>query len=137
MHVIPGLAALDIAGLTFKGYGFPGRSCVLEGLVAEEIARVDVSISTFFGVQSGLAMGSMYLCGSEERKRTYLPKMRSFELLGAFGLYRARRRVGRCRRPHDDVPSRRRQLGAQRRKKVDRQRHLLGLHDHLGARRGR
>jgi glutaryl-CoA dehydrogenase len=86
MHVIPGLAALDIAGLTLKGYGFPGRSCVLEGLVAEEIARVDVSMSTFFGVQSGLAMGSIYLCGSEEQKKTYLPKMRSFELLGAFGL---------------------------------------------------
>jgi glutaryl-CoA dehydrogenase len=86
MHVIPGFAALDIAGLTLKGYGFPGRSCVLEGLVAEEIARIDVSMSTFFGVQSGLAMGSIYLCGSEEQKKTYLPKMRSFELLGAFGL---------------------------------------------------
>jgi glutaryl-CoA dehydrogenase len=85
-QVIPTLAALDIAGLTFKGYGFPARSCVLEGLVAEEIARVDVSISTFFGIQSGLAMGSIYLCGSEEQKKVYLPKMRSFELLGAFGL---------------------------------------------------
>jgi glutaryl-CoA dehydrogenase len=86
MQVIPGIAALDVAGLTFKGYGFPGRSCVLEGLVAEEIARVDVSMSTFFGVQSGLAMGSIYLCGSEEQKKTYLPKMKTFELLGAFGL---------------------------------------------------
>jgi glutaryl-CoA dehydrogenase len=47
---------------------------------------VDVSISTFFGVQAGLAMGSIYLCGSEEQKKTYLPKMRAFELLGAFGL---------------------------------------------------
>jgi glutaryl-CoA dehydrogenase len=85
-QVIPGFAALDIAGLTFKGYGFPGRSCVLEGLVAEEIARVDVSMSTFFGVQAGLAMGSIYLCGSDEQKQTFLPKMRKFELLGAFGL---------------------------------------------------
>jgi glutaryl-CoA dehydrogenase len=85
-HLIPGLAALDIAGLSFKGYGFPARSCVLEGMVAEEIARVDVSTSTFFGVQSGLAMGSIYLCGSEEQKNAYLPKMRRFELLGAFGL---------------------------------------------------
>jgi glutaryl-CoA dehydrogenase len=86
MQVIPGLAGLGVAGLTFKGYGFPGRSCVLDGLIAEEIARVDVSMSTFFGVQSGLAMGSIYLCGSEEQKKTYLPKMRAFELLGAFGL---------------------------------------------------
>ena len=65
MDLIPKFGALDIAGLTFKGYGFPGGSCVLEGLLAEEMARVDVSMSTFFGVQSGLAMGSIYLCGSE------------------------------------------------------------------------
>ncbi len=86
MQLIPGFAALDIAGMTFRGNGFPARSCVLEGLVAEEIARVDVSMSTFFGVQSGLAMGSLYLCGSDEQKALYLPKMRRFELLGAFGL---------------------------------------------------
>jgi glutaryl-CoA dehydrogenase len=86
MKVVPGFAALGIAGLTFKGYGFPGRSCILEGLIAEEIARVDVSMSTFFGVQAGLAMGSIYLCGSEEQKQAYLPKMAKFELLGAFGL---------------------------------------------------
>jgi glutaryl-CoA dehydrogenase len=85
-QIIPELAALDIAGLTFKGYGFPGRSCMLDGILAAEIARVDVSTSTFFGVQSGLAMGSIYVCGSEEQKTAYLPKMRRFELLGAFGL---------------------------------------------------
>jgi glutaryl-CoA dehydrogenase len=85
-QLIPKFAALDIAGMTFEGYGFPKRSCVLEGLVAEEIARVDVSMSTFFGVQSGLSMGSIYLCGSEEQKQAYLPKMRTMELLGAFGL---------------------------------------------------
>jgi glutaryl-CoA dehydrogenase len=85
-QLIPGLAELDIAGLTFKGYGMPARSWLLEGMIAEEIARVDVSTSTFFGVQSGLAMGSIYLCGSEEQKSTYLPPMRRFKLLGAFGL---------------------------------------------------
>jgi glutaryl-CoA dehydrogenase len=85
-QVIPKLAELGIAGMTLKGYGLPGRSCLLEGFVAQEIARVDVSMSTFFGVQSGLAMGSIYLCGSEDQKRLYLPKMQKFELIGAFGL---------------------------------------------------
>jgi glutaryl-CoA dehydrogenase len=86
MHIIPKMAALGIAGMTLKGYTCPGLSNVLEGFVAEEIARVDVSTSTFYGVQSGLAMGSIYYCGSEEQKQKYLPKMRTFELLGAFGL---------------------------------------------------
>jgi len=51
-----------------------------------EMARVDPSFAPFFGGQSGLAMGSIYLCGSEEQKAAYLPRMRNFELLGAFGL---------------------------------------------------
>jgi glutaryl-CoA dehydrogenase len=38
-------------------------------MIAMELARVDPSIGTYFGVHSGLAMGSIYLCGSEEQKQ--------------------------------------------------------------------
>jgi glutaryl-CoA dehydrogenase len=55
-------------------------------MVAMELARVDSSIATFFGVHSGLAMGSIYLCGSEEQKQQWLPPMARFEKIGAFGL---------------------------------------------------
>src|ERR1700747_1908916 len=55
-QLIPGLAALGIAGLAYQGYGCPGKSSVLDGMVAMEMARVDSSIATFFGVHSGLAM---------------------------------------------------------------------------------
>ncbi|HZB15477.1 MAG TPA: acyl-CoA dehydrogenase family protein [Chryseolinea sp.] len=85
-HIIPELAKLNICGLTFEGYGCPGKSSLLEGFVAMEMARVDCSISTFFGVQSGLAMGSIYYCGSEEQKQKWLPSMQKMELIGAFGL---------------------------------------------------
>ncbi|GAB3231721.1 acyl-CoA dehydrogenase family protein [Algoriphagus aestuariicola] len=86
MHIIPKMAELDIAGLTYQGYGCPGHSALLEGFIAMEMARVDTSISTFFGVQSGLAMGSVYLCGSEDQKREWLPSMQRLEKIGAFGL---------------------------------------------------
>jgi len=86
MHLIPKFAQLGIGGLVYKGYSCPGKRFVLEGLIVQEIARTDVSISTFFGVQSGLAMGSIYVCGSEEQKQKYLPKMQNFEIIGAFGL---------------------------------------------------
>jgi len=86
MHIIPKMAELDIAGLTYQGYGCPGHSALLEGFLAMEMARVDTSISTFFGVQSGLAMGSIYLCGSEEQKKEWLPQMQRMEKIGAFGL---------------------------------------------------
>ncbi|GMQ27950.1 acyl-CoA dehydrogenase family protein [Algoriphagus confluentis] len=86
MHIIPKMAELDIAGLTYQGYGCPGHSALLEGFIAMEMARVDTSISTFFGVQSGLAMGSLYLCGSEAQKQEWLPAMQKLEKIGAFGL---------------------------------------------------
>ena len=85
-ELIPKLAALDIAGISYQGYGCAGRSTVLDGLIAVEMARIDASIATFFGVHSGLAMGSLYLCGSEEQKRQWLPAMQRMEKIGAFGL---------------------------------------------------
>ncbi|WP_421942791.1 acyl-CoA dehydrogenase family protein [Pedobacter sp.] len=85
-EIIPKLAELDICGLTYKGYGCPGKSNLMEGILAMEMARIDTSLSTFFGVQSGLAMGSIYLCGSEEQKQQWLPLMQKFKIIGAFGL---------------------------------------------------
>ncbi|MDH4090656.1 MAG: acyl-CoA dehydrogenase family protein [Cyclobacteriaceae bacterium] len=85
-QIIPQLAKLNICGLTYEGYGCPGRSSLLEGFLAMEMARVDCSVSTFFGVQSGLAMGSIYHCGSEEQKQKWLPVMQRMEIIGAFGL---------------------------------------------------
>ncbi|CDF78630.1 glutaryl-CoA dehydrogenase [Formosa agariphila KMM 3901] len=86
MEIIPKLAELNITGVAYVGYGCPNLSFVMEGIIAEEISRVDVSISTFFGVHSGLAMGSIYLCGSEEQKQEWLPKMQKMESIGAFAL---------------------------------------------------
>jgi alkylation response protein AidB-like acyl-CoA dehydrogenase len=51
------------------GYGCPGGSPLLVGLVAMNIARTDVSFCTFHGVHSGLAMNSIYLAGTEEQKQ--------------------------------------------------------------------
>ncbi|MAW96100.1 MULTISPECIES: acyl-CoA dehydrogenase family protein [unclassified Leeuwenhoekiella] len=85
-EIIPKFAELNMAGIAYKGYGCPNQSFLMEGILAMELARVDVSISTFFGVHSGLAMGSIYLCGSEEQKQEWLPKMQKFEKIGAFGL---------------------------------------------------
>lgn len=85
-EIIPKLAELNLCGATYTGYGMPGLSHVMEGILAMEMARVDTSISTFFGVQSGLSMGSIYLLGSEAQKQEWLPAMRTFEKIGAFGL---------------------------------------------------
>tara|TARA_Y100000389_G_C17441582_1_gene508897 strand:- start:51 stop:1229 length:1179 start_codon:yes stop_codon:yes gene_type:complete len=85
-ELIPKLRKLDICGISYNGYGCQNKSSLLDGVVAAELSRIDPSISTFFGVHSGLVMGSIYLCGSEEQKEYWLPKMRSMEVLGSFGL---------------------------------------------------
>jgi len=86
MDLVPGLAALGIAGTQYSGYGCPGRSPLTDGMIAMELSRGDPSISTFMGVHGGLAMGSIYLCGSEEQKERWLPAMARLEAIGAFGL---------------------------------------------------
>jgi glutaryl-CoA dehydrogenase len=85
-ELVPAMARLGIAGLGYEGYECPGGGSLLSGMVAMEIARVDASMQTFLGVHSGLAMGSIYLCGSEEQKQRWLPAMARMEKIGAFGL---------------------------------------------------
>jgi glutaryl-CoA dehydrogenase len=85
-ELIPGLRGLGIAGLPYQGYGCPGARPLLDGLVAQELARTDPSMATFQGVHSGLAMGSIYVCGSEEQRQRWLPPMARMEQIGAFGL---------------------------------------------------
>jgi glutaryl-CoA dehydrogenase len=84
--LVGGLHQLGIAGVGYSGYGCPGGGCLLDGMIAMELARVDSSIATYFGAHSGLAMGSIYLCGSEEQKQRWLPPMARMEKIGAFGL---------------------------------------------------
>lgn len=85
-EIIPKFAELNLCGVTYEGYGCPNMSFRMEGVIAMEMARVDSSIATFFGVQSGLVMGSIYLCGSDEQKNEWLPKLQQLDKIGAFGL---------------------------------------------------
>lgn len=73
------------------GLGFPEtaafeNSAVFRGWVALELARVDASVSTYVGVQNGLALGAVGVCGSDEQRAEWLPKLASGEVIGAFGL---------------------------------------------------
>jgi len=63
-EVLPAFKELNVGGLGIQGYGCAGGSQLLVGLVAMQMARFDASIATFFGVHSGLAMGSIALVGS-------------------------------------------------------------------------
>src|SRR3954467_9043038 len=55
-------------------------------MAAMELHRGDGSLGTFLGVQSGLAMKSVALLGSEEQKERWLPAMAKLDAVGAFAL---------------------------------------------------
>jgi glutaryl-CoA dehydrogenase len=84
--LVPKLAALGVVGSTIQGYGCPGLSPLAAGMVTMEMSRGDGSVNTFLGVQSGLAMGSIALLGSEEQRQRWLPGMAALDLIGAFAL---------------------------------------------------
>src|SRR5229473_1776303 len=85
-ELLPAFKELNIGGVGMKGYGCRGGSALLFGLIAMEMSKYDASIATFFGVHNGLAMGSIYLTGSEEQKQKWLPPMARWEKIGCFGL---------------------------------------------------
>ena len=85
-ELLPAFKELNIGGLGMQGYECRGGSLALLGFVMMEMARIDPSIATFFGVHDGLAMGSIYIDGSEEQKQKWLPPMARMEKIGCFGL---------------------------------------------------
>ena len=85
-ELVPKIAQLGIIGTTIDGYGCPGLSRLAAGMVTREMSRGDGSVNTFIGVQSGLAMGSIALLGSEEQKQRWLPAMAALDAIGAFAL---------------------------------------------------
>jgi glutaryl-CoA dehydrogenase len=80
------LAELNLLGEDIRGYGCPGMSPLARGLVNMELHRGDGSLGTFLGVQSGLAMKSIALLGSEAQKERWLPALARLDAIGAFAL---------------------------------------------------
>lgn len=80
------LGELGALGCIIKGYGCSGVSYVTYGLITKELDGVDSAFRSAMSVQSSLAMGAIYMYGSEEQKQRFLPKMAKGELIGCFGL---------------------------------------------------
>ncbi len=77
---------LGIVGGSIPEYGSPGLDPLSVGVVSYEMARGDGGLCTFYGVQTGLAMTSIYGLGSDEQKQRWLPEMVTLDKIGAFGL---------------------------------------------------
>ena len=77
---------MGFLGATLEGYGCAGVNYVSYGLISREVERVDSGYRSAFSVQSSLVMYPIYAFGSEDQRQKYLPKLRSGEFVGCFGL---------------------------------------------------
>ena len=77
---------MGFLGATLEGYGCAGVNYVSYGLISREVERVEFGYRSAFSVQSSLVMYPIYAFGSEEQRQKFLPKLRTGEFVGCFGL---------------------------------------------------
>ncbi len=85
-EIIPELGKLGLLGMKYEGYGCAGASNVDYGLTCQETEWGDSGLRSFLSVQTSLVIHPIFTWGSEEQKRTYLPKLAAGELIGCYGL---------------------------------------------------
>src|SRR5665213_2733214 len=82
-QLIPGIAKLGLFGAEWEESRRFESSAMYRGWVGMEMARVDASLTTFTGIQSGLAMGAFGIGGSDQQRAHWLPKLATGEIMGA------------------------------------------------------
>jgi glutaryl-CoA dehydrogenase len=80
------LGQAGFLGVGLEGYGCPGGSAVMYGLLARAVEGCDSAYRSAMSVQSSLVMYPIHTYGSEEQKQKHLPKLASGEHVGSFGL---------------------------------------------------
>ncbi len=86
-EIVRRLGELDLMGIPFpQEYGGAGGDSLAYALAVEELARVDSSVAITLCAHTSLGTQPLYLFGSEEQKRTWLPRLCAGERLAAFGL---------------------------------------------------
>jgi alkylation response protein AidB-like acyl-CoA dehydrogenase len=86
-EIVARLGSLGLMGIPFPAeYGGGGGDTLAYALAVEELARVDSSVAITVCAHTSLGTQPIYLFGSEEQKREWLPRLCSGERLGAFGL---------------------------------------------------
>jgi short/branched chain acyl-CoA dehydrogenase len=86
-EIVEQLGKLNLMGIPFpQEYGGGGGDTLAYALAVEELTRVDSSVAITVCAHTSLGTQPIYLFGSEEQKREWLPQLCSGERLGAFGL---------------------------------------------------
>jgi short-chain 2-methylacyl-CoA dehydrogenase len=85
--IVEGLAELGLMGIPIaEEYEGAGGDTLAYAIAIEELTRVDSSVAITVAAHTSLGTMPIYLFGSEEQKREWLPDLASGRALGAFGL---------------------------------------------------
>src|SRR3954471_5485324 len=86
-EIVRKLADLGLMGIPFpEEYGGGGGDSLAYAIAVEELTRVDSSVAITLCAHTSLGTQPIYLFGSEEQKREWMPRLTFGEILGAFGL---------------------------------------------------
>jgi len=86
-EIVAKLGELGLMGIPFpQEYGGGGGDSLAYALAVEELTRVDSSVAITLCAHTSLGTQPVYLFGSEEQKREWMPRLCAGEVLGAFGL---------------------------------------------------
>jgi len=86
-ELVEKMAALGLMGIPIpEEYGGAGMDMIAFAAVVIELAKADASVAITLAAHISLGTMPILMSGSEKLKQTYLPKLASGEMLGAFGL---------------------------------------------------
>ena len=87
LEVIKKAGQLGVLGAIFpEELGGAGLGYVEYSIIIEELARVDPSVALIVAAHNSLCTNHIYLAGTDEQKKQYIPKLASGEWIGCWSL---------------------------------------------------
>ncbi|TMM13805.1 MAG: acyl-CoA dehydrogenase [Actinobacteria bacterium] len=86
-ELVAEMAELGLMGIPIpEEYGGAGADTVSYAIAVEELTRIDSSVAITMAAHTSLGTMPIYLYGTDEQKREWLPRLATGEGLAAFGL---------------------------------------------------
>ncbi|MFQ6613526.1 MAG: acyl-CoA dehydrogenase family protein, partial [Fidelibacterota bacterium] len=86
-ELVTKMGALGLMGIPVpENYGGAGMDTVAYVIAVIELAKVDASVAITLAAHTSLGTMPIVLAGNEDQKQTWVPRLASGEILGAFGL---------------------------------------------------
>jgi hypothetical protein len=87
LEIVKQLGKMGVMGAIFPAeYGGAGLGYVEYVIAVEELSRVDGSVGIIVAAHNSLCSNHIYIAGTEEQKKKYIPKLATGEFIGAWGL---------------------------------------------------